>query len=199
MYCLKTGRKKSSKFVELPFQRSPYRRGSIRKVFHSFHGLEWTQKNWPASNVWVFIAQLVKHFSANAEAMGSNPVEAPLNLYSKSSHHLYPRYGSIEFTIFGTQKTARKKKRFFFGKGGSTVLSTKAKDSLRQGHWCKLVLRQRSRFAKPFKQQRLWNSHAGKLFSGIFMVDYYLDVWFLTMSRRYRNIDFYQLHYKQSS
>ena len=33
--------------------------------------------NWPARNVWVFIAQLVEHCSANAEAMGSNPVEAP--------------------------------------------------------------------------------------------------------------------------
>ena len=33
--------------------------------------------NWPAPNVWVFIAQLVEHCSANAEAMGSNPVEAP--------------------------------------------------------------------------------------------------------------------------
>ena len=32
--------------------------------------------NWPAPNVWVFIAQLVEHCSANAEAMGSNPVEA---------------------------------------------------------------------------------------------------------------------------
>ena len=32
--------------------------------------------NWPASNIWVFIAQLVEHCSANAEAMGSNPVEA---------------------------------------------------------------------------------------------------------------------------
>ena len=31
--------------------------------------------NWPASNVWVFIAQLVEHDSANAEAMGSKPVE----------------------------------------------------------------------------------------------------------------------------
>ena len=28
-------------------------------------------------NIWVFIAQLVEHCSANAEAMGSNPVEAP--------------------------------------------------------------------------------------------------------------------------
>ena len=32
--------------------------------------------HWPAPNVWVFIAQLVEHCSANAEAMGSNPVEA---------------------------------------------------------------------------------------------------------------------------
>ena len=31
--------------------------------------------NWPAPNVWVFIAQLVEHCSANAEAMGSNPVK----------------------------------------------------------------------------------------------------------------------------
>ena len=33
--------------------------------------------NWPAPNMWVFIAQLVEHCSANAEAMGLNPVEAP--------------------------------------------------------------------------------------------------------------------------
>ena len=33
--------------------------------------------NWPAPNVWVFIAQLVEPCSANTEAMGSNPVEAP--------------------------------------------------------------------------------------------------------------------------
>ena len=33
--------------------------------------------NWPAPNIWVFIAQLVEHCSANAEAMGSNPVETP--------------------------------------------------------------------------------------------------------------------------
>ena len=32
--------------------------------------------NWPAPNVWVFIAQLVEHCSAYADAMGSNPVEA---------------------------------------------------------------------------------------------------------------------------
>ena len=34
------------------------------------------------SSVWVFIGQLVGHCGANAEAMGSNPVEAPKNLFS---------------------------------------------------------------------------------------------------------------------
>ena len=29
---------------------------------------------WPASSVWVFIAQLVEHCSANVEATGLNPV-----------------------------------------------------------------------------------------------------------------------------
>ena len=32
--------------------------------------------NWPAPTIWVFIAQLVEHCSANAEAMGLNPNEA---------------------------------------------------------------------------------------------------------------------------
>ena len=38
--------------------------------------------NWPASSVWVFIAQLGEHCSANAEATGSNPVEAPKIFFS---------------------------------------------------------------------------------------------------------------------
>ena len=42
----------------------------------SFHGLM-NSINWPASSVWVFIAQLGEHYSANAEATGMNPVEAP--------------------------------------------------------------------------------------------------------------------------
>ena len=33
--------------------------------------------NWPAPNVWVFISQRREHCSANAEVMGSNPVEVP--------------------------------------------------------------------------------------------------------------------------
>ena len=35
-----------------------------------------TSINWPAPSVWVFIVQLLEHCSANAEAMGSNRVEA---------------------------------------------------------------------------------------------------------------------------
>ena len=38
--------------------------------------------NWPASNVWVFIAQMVEHCSANAESTGSNPVEVPQKIYN---------------------------------------------------------------------------------------------------------------------
>ena len=38
--------------------------------------------NWPASSIWVFIAQLGEHRSANAEATGSNPVEAPKIFFS---------------------------------------------------------------------------------------------------------------------
>ena len=37
--------------------------------------------NWPASSIWVFIARLGEHYSTNAEATGSNPVEAPKNLF----------------------------------------------------------------------------------------------------------------------
>ena len=57
----------------------PYTGGWL--VFHSFHGLM-NSKDWPASSVWVFIAQLGKHCSANAEATGSNPVEAPKSFFS---------------------------------------------------------------------------------------------------------------------
>ena len=38
--------------------------------------------NWPASIVWVFIAQLGEHCSVNAEATGSNPIEAPKTFFS---------------------------------------------------------------------------------------------------------------------
>ena len=54
---------------------------STLPVFHSFHGLM-NSINWPASSVWVFMAQLGEHCSANAEATGSNPVEAPKIFFS---------------------------------------------------------------------------------------------------------------------
>ena len=54
---------------------------SFHSVFHSFHGLM-NSINWPASSKWIFIAQLGEHCSANAEATGSNPVEAPKNFFS---------------------------------------------------------------------------------------------------------------------
>ena len=54
---------------------------SFHSVFHSFHGLM-NSINWPASSVWVFIAQLGEHCSTNAEATGSNPVEAPKIFFS---------------------------------------------------------------------------------------------------------------------
>ena len=33
--------------------------------------------DWPALDVWVFMAQLVEHCNANGGAMGLNPVEVP--------------------------------------------------------------------------------------------------------------------------
>ena len=82
---------------------------SLHSVFHSFRGLM-NSINWPASSVWVVIAQLGEHCSANAGATGSNPVEGPkifffglfsqllklpftamvtysFHLYFRSSHH----------------------------------------------------------------------------------------------------------------
>ena len=53
---------------------------SFHSVFHSFYGLM-NSINWPASSIWVFIAQLGEHCRANAEATGSNPVEAPKNVF----------------------------------------------------------------------------------------------------------------------
>ena len=60
-------------------------KSSFHLYFRSSHHLysiflsrvEINSINWPAApNIWVFIAQLVEQCSANAEEMGSNPVEA---------------------------------------------------------------------------------------------------------------------------
>ena len=47
---------------------------------NSFHGLM-DSINWPIPSVWGFIAQLGERCSANAEATGSNHVEAPKHLF----------------------------------------------------------------------------------------------------------------------
>ena len=43
--------------------------------FKSMYGPGATGRAHANNYMWVFIAQLVEHCSANAEAMGSNPVE----------------------------------------------------------------------------------------------------------------------------
>ena len=47
---------------------------------------------WPAPNVWVFIAQFVKHCSANAEAISSNPVEFPKTFFGLICNFLNNNY-----------------------------------------------------------------------------------------------------------
>ena len=49
---------------------------TVHFTCHSCQGWKMNSINWSAPNIWVFIAQLVEHGCANAEAMGSNPVEA---------------------------------------------------------------------------------------------------------------------------
>ena len=44
------------------------------------------------ATAWVFIAQLVEHCSANAEATGSNPVEVPKSFFGLVSQLLKLRY-----------------------------------------------------------------------------------------------------------
>ena len=46
--------------------------------------------NWPAPNVWVFMAQLVEHCRTNAAAMGLNPFKA-LELFSGLNSQLLKR------------------------------------------------------------------------------------------------------------
>ena len=55
--------------------------------------------NWPTPNVWVFIAQLVEHCSANAEAMGSNPVEAPKTFFGLNCDCLNRKHNCADDTF----------------------------------------------------------------------------------------------------
>ena len=87
---------------------------SFHSVFHSFHELM-NSINWPASSVWVFIAQLIERCSVNPEpeVTGTNSIEAPKNFWGllcsclncdstamvTYSFHLYS-YGSHNFILF---------------------------------------------------------------------------------------------------
>ena len=61
------------------YENSPKKRFSGLQRTLETHTLEATAL---ASSVWVFIAQLGEHCSANAEATSSNPVEDPKTLFS---------------------------------------------------------------------------------------------------------------------
>ena len=63
----------------------------ITNNYGSFYGLT-SSINWPAPSVWVFMAQLEEHCSANAEATGSNPVETPKNFFRGTSKLLKLRF-----------------------------------------------------------------------------------------------------------
>ena len=56
-------------------------------------------KNWPARNVWVFVAQLVEHCSANAEAMGPNPVEDPKTFFGLNCDCLNRKRNCDDYTF----------------------------------------------------------------------------------------------------
>ena len=68
-------------YLLLPKLQLPLRRSYLHKIctsavhiifYVSFLApVKVNSTNWPAPNIWVFIAQMVEHCSANAKAMGS--------------------------------------------------------------------------------------------------------------------------------
>ena len=68
-------------YLLLPKLQLPLRRSYLHKICTSavhiifyvsfLSPAKLNSTNWPAPNIWVFIAQMVVHCSANAEAMGS--------------------------------------------------------------------------------------------------------------------------------
>ena len=87
---------------------------SISSVFPqlkltSFHvsflsRVKMNSRNWSALNIWVFIAQLEEHCSANVKAIGSNPVKA-LKIFSAKILQLFKfrlqlRWSHLNFIRF---------------------------------------------------------------------------------------------------
>ena len=56
--------------------------------------------NWSAPNIWFFIAQLVEHYSANAEALDSNPVDTFYFLGAKTCNCLNSKYNCDKHISF---------------------------------------------------------------------------------------------------
>ena len=55
--------------------------------------------NWPVLNVWFFIGQLVEHHNVNAEAMGSNPVEASTKFFGLNCDYLNRKHNCDDHTF----------------------------------------------------------------------------------------------------
>ena len=79
--------------------------------------------NWPASSIWVFIAQLGEHCSANAESTGSNPVEAPKNFFSGYFRNCLNgdslRWSHTHFTFQAANKRGRAERKLLHVKMSS--------------------------------------------------------------------------------
>ena len=69
-----------------------------------FSRVKMDSTNWLAPNVWVFIAQLVEHCSANAEDMGSNPIEVPKLFFSGQFAVAYSNYHYDDHIIIFLKK-----------------------------------------------------------------------------------------------
>ena len=74
-----------------------YNRGGQEKRVRCPH--EWLVHSW------VFIAQLVKHCSTNAEAMGLNPVKVPKLFFGFNLQLLLRRYLHLTFKIMSVKQS----------------------------------------------------------------------------------------------
>ena len=67
-------------------------------------GIQWIQQGMmnstTAPNVWLFIAQLVEHCSTNAEAMSSNPIEAPKTFFGLNCDRLNRKHNCDDHNFF---------------------------------------------------------------------------------------------------
>ena len=72
--------------------------------------MNWT--NWTAPKVWVFIDQLAKHCSANAEAMASCPVEEPKTFFGLNCDCLNRNHIGDDHTFISKERVSMEVKKF---------------------------------------------------------------------------------------